>query len=286
MNKAKTLFSAFCILLILLFCSCTNQTGGDSELINISVTIAPEKEFVSRIAGDKAAVNVIVPTGANPENYDPTIADIKAFSDADIYFTIGVPTEENSILPMLDEGTAVIQLEKSVRSEIPDLYIGTERDPHIWLSVERVKIMARAICTALSDADPENAEYYGANTEAYIAELDGAKAYADELLSDLTNRSIIVYHPAFGYFADEHSLTMHALENEGKEATAKELAALIDYAREQGITTVFYQEESSGKQAEAFASEIGGKAVMLSPLSENYIESYRLTAEKIKESAK
>lgn len=286
MNKAKLFFSAFSIVLILLFCSCTNQTVNDNELMSISVTIAPEKEFVSRIAGDKAAVNVIVPTGADPENYDPTIADIKAFSDADLYFTVGVPSEENSILPMLDENTAVIRLEESVSAEIPDLYIGTERDPHIWLSAERVKIMARAICSALSEADPENSDYYSANTEAYIAELDGAKAYADELLSDLTNRNIIVYHPAFGYFADEHSLTMHALENEGKEATPKELAALIDYAKVQGITTVFYQEESSGKQAETFASEIGGKAVMLSPLSENYIESYRLTAEKIKESAK
>lgn len=286
MKKAKIFLSIFSILLILLFCSCTNAPSSDGELINISVTIAPEKEFVSRIAGDKAFVNVIVPTGADPENYDPTIADIKAFSDADLYFTIGVPSEENSILPMMDGDTAVVRLEESVSAEIPDLYIGTERDPHIWLSAERVKIMARAICSSLSEIDPENADFYSSNAEAYIAELADSKAYADELLSDLTNRNIIVYHPAFGYFADEHSLTMHALENEGKEATAKELASLIDYAKAEGITTVFYQEESSGKQAETFASEIGGKAVMLSPLSENYIESYRLTAEKIKESAK
>lgn len=283
--KTKRFIAILLATLCLLFqtaCS-DNKDENTSNLIKISVTIAPQKEFVSRIAGDKAEINVIVPTGSDPENYDPSISDIKSFSDSELYFTIGVPSEENSILPMISEKTSVIHLEAAVSSEIPDLYIGSERDPHIWLSAERVKLMAQTIKNTLCELDPENAEFYRKNSEEYIAELSDAEEYASETLSGLKNRSIIVFHPAFGYFADEHNLTMYALEDEGKEATPKELAALIDFAKENNIKAIFYQEESSGKQAETFANEIGGEAVMLSPLSESYTESYRLTADKIKE---
>lgn len=283
--KIKKLYAfAIAIIMSLCFSSCAIAPQEDNALPTVSVTIAPLSEFVSRISGGTVNVNIVVPTGADPESYDPTINDIKALSDSEIYFTVGVPSEENSILPMADEKTKIVHLEDAVSQKLPDLYIGSERDPHIWLSADRAVIMAETIRDTLSESYPDNAPMYEENAKAYIAEIEDSKFYAEDVLSDLTNRNIIVYHPAFGYFCAEHGLTMHALESEGKEATAKELAALIDYAKENGIKTVFYQEESSGKQAKTFADEIGGKAVMLSPLSANYIESYRLTANKIKES--
>lgn len=284
--KIKKFLAVITALIIAMsLSSCTNRPE-DNGKPTVSVTIAPLSEFVSRISGGTVNVNVVVPTGADPESYDPTINDVKALSDSEIYFTVGVPSEENSILPMADEKTGIVHLEDAVSEKIPDLYIGSERDPHIWLSADRAVIMAEKIRDVLAENYPENASLYEENAKEYIAEIEDSKFYAEDVLSGLKNRNIIVYHPAFGYFCAEHALTMHALESEGKEATAKELAALIDYAKENGIKTVFYQEESSGKQAKTFAQEIGGEAVMLSPLSENYIESYRLTADKIKESEK
>lgn len=282
-KKFAALIAALAVA-VTCFSACRNEEKTDLGKIKISVTIAPEKEFVESVCGSLAEVNVIVPPGADPESFDPSIDDVKAFSDADIYFTIGMPSEENSILPMVGKDTQIIHLEDAVNEKIPDIYIGSERDPHIWLSCDRAVYMTEAIRDTLIAFDPENSGIYTQNATNYIEELNKAKSYATEMLSSLSDRDIIVFHPAFGYFADEHNLTMHALEDEGKEATAKELAALIDYARENGIKTIFYQEESGGAQAKAFAKEIDGQAVMLSPLSENYIENYRLIAEKIKES--
>lgn len=273
-----TLITAAC------FTSCQTKKEETSGKIKISVTVAPEKEFLENVCGQYAEVNVIVPAGADPESFDPSIDDVKAFSDSDIYFTIGMPQEENSILPMVGKDTLVVHLEEAVSEKIPDLYIGSERDPHIWLSADRAIIMTEKIRDTLISFDKEHSDIYVENAENYIKRLKDAKSYAEDVLSSLSDREFIVFHPAFGYFADEHNLTMHALEDEGKEASAKELAALIDYARENGIKTIFYQEESGGAQAKTFAKEINGEAVMLSPLSENYIENYCLTADKIKES--
>lgn len=282
-KKIAALIAALSMTLTF-FSACRNEDKADTGKIKISVTIAPQKELVESVCGSFAEVNVIVPSGADPESFDPSIDDVKAFSDADIYFTIGMPSEENSILPMVGKDTEIIHLEDAVNEKIPDLYIGSERDPHIWLSSDRAVIMTEKIRDTLIAYDPENRGIYTQNAADYTEELKKAKSYAEDMLSSLSDRDIIVFHPAFGYFADEHNLTMYALEDEGKEATAKELAALIDFARENGIKTIFYQEESGGTQAKTFAKEIDGRAVMLSPLSENYIENYRFIAEKIKES--
>ena len=94
-------------------------------------------------------------------------------------------------------------------------------------------------------------------------------------------REFLVYHPAFGYLAAEYGLTMYALESEGSEATAPEMAAMVDLARERNIRVIFYQAETDSRQAEAFATEIGGRAVMLSPLAEDYVENLEIMAEAI-----
>ena len=74
---------------------------------------------------------------------------------------------------------------------------------------------------------------------------------------------------------------MHALEDEGSEATALDMAAMVDFAKERNIRVIFYQAETDSRQAEAFAAEIGGRAVMLSPLAEKYVENLEVMAEAI-----
>ncbi len=283
MKKYKfMLILSILIIISAFFVSCKDTKNEDSGKMKIAVTIAPQREFVTKITGDKAEVYVMVPAGADPETYEIGIKDMENLSDADFYFTIGVPSEENSISPVLPFDLKVIKLEDEVKNALPDLMIGEERDPHIWLSADRVIVMVEKIKDTLCEEDQENSKFYEENAKSYIDEILSAKAFAKRELDGFSDRNIIVYHPAFGYFASEHSLVMHPIEDEGKEASAKELAKIIDYAKENGINTVFYQEEAGIKQAETFAKEIGGKAVMLSPLAENYVENYTKMASLIK----
>jgi len=93
----------------------------------------------------------------------------------------------------------------------------------------------------------------------------------------------MVFHPAFGYFASDYELEMYSLEEEGKEATAKRLEELIDLARRENIKAIFYQSEVDASQSKAFAEEIGGKAIMLEPLAEDYIKNLEKMARLIAE---
>lgn len=146
-------------------------------------------------------------------------------------------------------------------------------DPHIWMSPQRVIIMVEVMRDHLIEVDPDNASTYKENAEAYLKEL---KALHEEIVATteaLEHKSFIIMHPSMGYFATDYGLNMLAIEEDGKETTASRLGEIIDFARDEDIQVIFFQEEFDSAQAETIASEIGGKVIGLDVLNENYIET-------------
>ncbi|MDD3841019.1 MAG: zinc ABC transporter substrate-binding protein, partial [Clostridia bacterium] len=158
-----------------------------------------------------------------------------------------------------------------------------ERDPHIWLSPKRVKVMIDIIAQELSGIDPENSGIYEKNAERYKKQLDKMDDYIEETLSSLKHRAFIVYHPAFGYFADDYNMEMIAVEEDGKEATARRLQQIIDVAKEKQIKVIFYQAEIDSQQSETLAQEIGGRTQKIEPLAEDYLENLASMADTFKD---
>lgn len=249
-----------------------------------AVTIMPQKTFVEAVCGGLVEVVVMVPPGASPETYEPAPAQMQNLGAAAVYFAIGMPAEENFILGGIGENTKLVRLQNEVNETYAPLtFENGEADLHIWLSPRRVKVMAGAIAREMGALYPEHAETFFANAKAYGERLDALDAAIHEKLDGLAQRTFIAYHPAFGYFADDYGLVMLALEEEGKEATARHMQEVVDFAKTQNIRVIFYQEETAGRQAEAFAAELQGRAVMLSPLSAEYMDNLLLMADALRE---
>ncbi|MFA9422827.1 MAG: metal ABC transporter solute-binding protein, Zn/Mn family [Sedimentibacter sp.] len=258
-----------------------NKDTGDEAVEKpiIAVTIVPEETFVKAVCGNLAEVITLVPPGSSPENYEPTPQLMEKFSKSSIYFSIGVPTEQANILPKIG-GIKVVSLADEVAAIYQDgMFESGERDPHIWLSPKRVKVMIDTIQREMSILDPTNKSIYEKNATAYIKELDELDKQVAIIFDGSQNKEIIVYHPAFGYLANDYGLKMYALEDEGKEASAKHLQDIIDLAKKENIKAIFYQEEIDSRQSQAFAEEIGGKSVQLAPLAADYIENFKIMAE-------
>lgn len=280
------ILAAALFLLSLGVMSCT-EIKSDSGLPMIAVSIVPQATFVKEVAGDRFEVVTLIPPGYSPESYEPTTDVMAALEDSKIYFTIGVPAEDSGILPDINEKVKVVALEDEVAAVYPDrMEEGEGRDPHIWLSPKRVKVMVSAIARELGAYDPENAEQYTSNASAYIEKLDALDAKLNETFGALENKNFVVFHPAFGYLADDYGLTMYALEEEGKEATAEHMQKVIDIAKELGIKAIFYQSEIDSRQAQAFADELGGKTIMLEPLAADYIANLEKMAGLMAEAMK
>jgi len=138
--------------------------------------------------------------------------------------------------------------------------------------------MIEKITEELALLVPENKGLYEENAQKYIDSLEAVDTEIQKSIAESGVEHFIVYHPSFGYFAEDYGLQMLALEKEGKEATAKQMASIIDFAREHNIKTIFYQAEIDSKQSKILAEEIGGKAIMLEPLSGDYLDNLRRIA--------
>jgi zinc transport system substrate-binding protein len=101
-------------------------------------------------------------------------------------------------------------------------------------------------------------------------------------LGPLKGREILVFHPAFGYFAERYGLTQRAVESEGKEPGPRQLAALIDTARERGVRVVFVQPQFSRSSAEKIAEAIGGAVVPMDPLASDYLANLERMATEVR----
>lgn len=292
----KLLFSGLAFLFILTLISVPAMAQSASSERSVAVGIVPQATFVEAVAGELVNVVTLIPSGYSPANYQPTAKEMQALSDASIYFTLQMPTEQANILPKVRDfnpDITIVDLREIVASAYPLLNLDEEEgheededhdeeggdhqhtgvDPHLWLSPKRVILMVQTIADELSAVDPANMAVYQENAADYIAKLNALDADIQEKTAALSNKSFIIYHGAYGYFADDYGLTMIAIEIEGKQATAGELQKVIDTAKANNITTVFYQAEFDDNQAATVAEEIGGTVAQAAPLSPDYIQS-------------
>ncbi|MBN2898551.1 MAG: zinc ABC transporter substrate-binding protein [Clostridia bacterium] len=299
----KKFYAVLIVALLVLISGCAPRdkvtaaasSNGDGP-VKVAVSIMPQLAIVNAIGGDYVDVVAMIPPGNSPANYAPTQKEMTALTDSVLYFSIGVPTETVNILPLIqsDYDMKIVDMAAAVDAVYPARFFSEDahedthaevdeaegghehengRDPHIWLSPKRIKLMAAVVARELSDVDPDHVAVFEENLNQFLSEIDDTEAILIETLGEIKDASVLIYHPSIGYFADDFQLNMVALESEGKEATMQGMTKVVDYALENGIKTIFYQQEFDSKQAELIAAEIGGTAVQINPLSEDLVNN-------------
>lgn len=271
---------------LLLLTGCRN--AEQPQQTTLWVTIAPLRSLVQGITGDDFAVEVLVPPSASPETFEPTPRQYGTLTRSPLIFGTGLIDFERHLLERLERPERIVDLSEGI-----DLIAGscshahaghddaectkhTEHahgiDPHIWTSPRELQRMAANAYRAIHVQWPDSARYT-ANYEALhnrIAEVD---SLVSKRLSSVQRRWFLIYHPALTYYARAYGLRQVAVEEDGKEPSAKRLAALIDSARRDGVRTVFYQAQFPASSVEVIAADIAGKAVRIDPLSEQVLDN-------------
>jgi len=287
---------------------CIHPSGAEQvEKIKVVVSILPETYLVERVGGDRVEVTNLVSPGQSPHTYEPTPKQIASLSKADLYFRIGIQFEDSwmdkiaSIYPRLRildlrRGITLRDMEAHDHSEsekehrhsdqttLADIPKG--KDPHIWMSPKNAAIMSQTICDALCERMPEKIEYFNGNLDSLLVDLLETDRKIREILSPLSQKRFMVYHPSWGYFADEYGLEQVSIEVEGKAPGAKALASVIEEARTEGIKVIFVSQQFSPTNAETVAEAIGGKVVPMDPLSPDYLNNLVETAKALAEGSK
>ena len=226
---------------------------------------------------------VMVPFGASPHTYEPTPRQLKALSETPLYLAVGTGIEFEDAwmkkLTLVNPGMNIVDTSKGITllhtdtgsTSITDDTIHC--DPHAWLTPSNARVIARNIADAYSTKSPEDAAYFEARCAAYDAELKRLDEEITEIFANTRGKTVLVYHPAWGYYADRYGLTMIAVEADGKEPSPATLQTIITTAEKKGIPVIFASLESPTRNAQAIADEIGGSVVYISPLADNYTEN-------------
>ena len=261
----------------------------------ISVSIAPQKYFLEKIAKDKFDINVMVKAGSSPHTYEPKTSQMKSLSNSKIYFFTGIEFEKawldkfkksapNTIFVDSSAGIQRIAMEEHSHEEESkatnhkdekhndheDEHEHDGLDPHVWLDPVLVKVQAKNIYEAVVSIDLENKEFYTKNYEEFLKELDSLDAQIKEILKPYEHKAFMVFHPSWGYFAKRYDLEQISIEVQGKEPKPNELVELVKDAKKHNIKIIFVSPQFSQKSAKTIAQNIGGNVVAIDSLGENW----------------
>lgn len=267
-----------------------NQPGvppSSNNRVHVMVGIAPQTYFVERIGGDYVTVGEMVPPGVEPHTFEPKPEQLKALSQADVYFRIRIEFEDawmdklraaNPRMEIVDttEGIQRMPMITGRGEETSGQAGETENpDPHIWLSPSLVKIQAQTIYNTLVQLDPDHQSIYEANLNQFLADINALDRDIRQSLQGVQNRKFMVFHPSWGYFARDYDLEMILIQVGGQEPSAAELATLITEAKQNDIKIVFAEPQFSQQAARAIAREIDGDVLLIDPLSPNWLDNLR-----------
>lgn len=269
--------------------ACGGKQQPSKEII---VSIEPLRYLVEQITQGAVEVGVLVPAGASPETFDPTPRQMTEVEGAKLLLTTGLIDFEKNLLERIGDKDKMVDLSRGV-----DLIEGEHShaeathehhnhhaeeahhahhhgiDPHIWTSPRELKIMARNAYEAIAEHYPT--ANYKAGYESLMQRLEELDSYCKGSFEAADTRAFVIYHPALGYLARAYGLEQIAIENDGKEPSARQIGQIIDSAREKDVKVLLYQVEFPRSVVDVVAKDMGVEAMQINPLAENPIETIK-----------
>lgn len=292
MSRSISLILIF-LSLMMVSCSSKQSETGKNKLLKITVSIAPQAYIVKRIGGEKVNVNVMVPPAASPETYEPGPKKITELQESAVYFTIGMPFEKTLTGKMksrhgdtlfIDMGREIV-LRNSEKGQTHDgQEVAFDRfDPHVWLDPVNLMKMAENTVAGLIKVDPDNRQQYVTNLVSLKQDLQALHDELIDVFEESRGMFFIVYHPAWGYFADRFGLKQFPVEIEGKEPSVAGMTGLIEFVKKNKAKYIFIQTPAIETSVDSIKTEAGVEFRLIDPLKENIIDNIRESAKLVKE---
>jgi manganese transport system substrate-binding protein len=248
-------------------CSGASANGESDERPVVLTTFTVLADIAQEVAGDHLRVESITKVGAEIHGYEPTPGDLRRASGADLILDNGLNLEawfgrfvEDLDVPhvVVSEGVEVMPIADGSAEGLPN--------PHAWMSALNTQVYVDNMVAAFGELDPEHADEYAANGEAYRAELQEVH---DELVAELSalpenERALVSCEGAFSYLARDAGLTEQYLwaVNAEQQATPQQIARTIEFVDEQRVPAVFCEstvsDDAMQQVVEATDAAFGG----------------------------
>lgn len=287
--KKRNGFALLMMILTLLFSGCAAQTDGQKVIVT---SFYPMYILTQNVAAGIDGVTVQNMAEQNVgclHDYQLQTRDMVTLEGADALVINGGGMEQfmdkvmtlREDLPVIDASEGIEMLpsvSEHDHDEHDHDHEGEVMNAHVWLDPSLAMVQVRNIAEGLANADPDHADAYRSNAEAYILKLEQLKAEMAEQLAPYAGREIITFHEAFTYFAEAFGLHVAGViaTEPGEEPSTRDIADTCDLVNTLGIRTLFVEPQYPQKAAQTIARETGASIYTLDPCvsGDGSMESY------------
>ncbi|MFJ9695427.1 metal ABC transporter substrate-binding protein [Kitasatospora sp. NPDC101183] len=265
--------------LVLTACGGDSSAKSGSGKLKVVASFYPMEFLAQQIGKDHVEVTDLTAPGVEPHDLELTAKQVAAVQKADaiVYLKGLQPTVDQAV----GQSSAKAKIDATAASPLVDHHLdeGTEGgdghkhdgpagDPHIWLDPTRYASIAKSVGAEFAKADPSHADEYKKNTDDLVTRLGALDQEFQAGLKDVKSKTFVTSHAAFGYLADHYGLTQVAINGVDPESepTPARLAEVQKAAKDNGVTTIFFETLVSPKLADTVAKDLGLKTAVLDPL--------------------
>ena len=266
-STLKTILAVLATCILLVGCdNSSNQTtsNSDNASLQIIATTGQINAALQKLtAGTDANINLFCGPGVDPHSFSASTQDVQAMLDADLIIYNGFHLEaklsehlhgkfENKAWSMASAFPETARLNWEEDGKIdPEAPF----DPHIWNHLPGWTKCVEGLAKKLAAADPDHADAYSKNAEAYVAEIIEAHIWAKEKLASLpaNHRTIISAHDAFKYFANQYGMEADAVLGIGNdpEADIVEMRRVAKIVCDKKVPAIFMESITNPKVTQA-----------------------------------
>ena len=261
------------VLLFIFFILAISNISCRKNIIDkntIYTSMDPIKFIIDNIKSDEINVGTIMKPGSDPHTFEISPKDISLILNSYAYLKIGIPFEEN-IVDKINK--------QNKKFNIISIYENGNNDPHIWLSVKIINVLAENILNELTKLYPQNKSIFDDNYKIFIDKLNQIEKSIRFNIESSKIKSFLIIHPALTYFADDYGLTQIPIEEEGKIPTGNDLIELSKKIKEDKIRFIFSQPEFPSRQVSQFIKDNDLKEYNINFLDYNIFNTLILISE-------
>ena len=247
---------------------------------NVVVTFSALGSIVEDLVGDAAEVEVLIPNGMDPHDFEPSARDVETLARASFVVANGLDLEaglEDALGEVEKAGTPVFYVTDHVtlreqsdghddekNADKRDDHGHGSDDPHVWLDPLTFAEAVPSLAARLSLVLGTDMSVNGGNV---VGELDALHNELAQQMATLESCVLLTGHDSLGYFAARYGCEIVGSIVPGfstaAEATAGELADLKKIAQAKGVKAVFTEQGTPKSVADQMARELGVEVVDL-----------------------
>lgn len=228
-------------------------------------------DMAAHVGGDAVDVTALIPAGADPHAWDPSIREMRALAEADIFIYNGLglePWVERTLKAVAPQHLTTIVLSEGLPTlgEAQFAVADGDRDtrggdPHMWLDIRNGIAYAQRMAKAFIDAAPDAEQSIRRQTKRYVAQLEALDEWFQQQVDGIPpeRRVLVTDHDAYVYMAERYGLKRAGFvsANPDREPSPREMARLVDAIRSAGAPTLFAEPHVGTHFIDELARETG-----------------------------